>query len=58
MIYLCRTIRDGSIMRANKIDGSETIVLRDSMSGNVRDLKVFHKDKQKGKYLCYIFVLS
>jgi integrin beta 2 len=46
------TYKQGSLMRANKRDGSDIQVLRQDIGGNVKDVKVFDVARQKGRNLC------
>ena len=35
-------------MRASKVDGSDITVMRENLGNRIRDIKLFHKNRQPG----------
>ena len=49
-VYFCSTHRQGAIMRADKDGKNKNIIaMLQKAGGNIRDIKVHHKDRQKGE---------
>lgn len=47
-VVLSRSYRQGSMMRADKRDGSHQAVFRDNLGQTVRDVKIFDGSRKKG----------